>query len=201
MIYGDGFWVVRDGKRLHDRFCEGAYPKTVGFEYQDGTPDRGEFLVENFTIDYVPPGWTNGMALRMTIRGNPNPILHEETFDFDWASIPQILRGPLTCDKADHRIRVGALFHDMGYCVHEVLPFMTIGWWNELLEEAMEAYCEPRRYSKESLLAYSARRSRDTALRKEVRAGVAVGGPFCWKKSTEDVEYYRGLFHVEQVPL
>lgn len=198
--YGQGFWAVCDGRRVEDRSSPDAYPRTVGFEYADGTGDRGELLLRDFTVDYVPPNWCGNRALRMTVRGNPWPLLRRNAFDFDWASIPAPLRGPLTCDKADHRLRPGALFHDAGFCVHEVLPFMTLAWWNEFLVEAVEAYCDTGRRPGESPVAHASRLAHDAYLRAAVGAGVTVGGPFYWKKTPEDVAFYRTLFHVEHVP-
>lgn len=184
MKYGNGFWVVRDGERVRDRFGPDAYPRTVGFEYGDGTGDRGELLLRDFCVDYLPPGWSN--PLRMTVLGNPEPVLRRNAFDFDWASVPALFRG-CVCDKADYRVRVASLFHDIGFCVHDVLPGLGIGFWNTMLVEVTEAYCDGR--------------GRDWWLRRELAAGVAAGGPFCWGKTEGELELYRGMFKVEQVPL
>lgn len=191
MRYGENFWCVgKDGTRLEKR----VYPKTVGFEYAavdptDRTGDRGEFLLEPFAIDYVPPGETD--ALRMCIFGDPDPKLHENSFDWDWASIPRMFRS-IVCDKADHRIRVASLFHDMGYCVQDIWPGLDRAFWDRLIFEVMEAYSaapgEPGYCS-------------DRVLRNEVLAGVMVGGGFAWKKPQTDVEMYRKMFLLSTVPV
>lgn len=194
MKYGQGFWcVLPDGTRSKTRI----YPVTRGFDYNDGTGDRGEWLLEDFVVDYLPPGWEN--AIRMTFRNG---------FDFDWASIPTRLGRFLACDKADHRIRVASLGHDMGFCVHDVwVGIMTLSFWNEFLEQVMEAYCgddpgvvlPPKSIWQKT--KDKAQEASDWALRKKVRAAVATGGPFCWKKTPEELEKYRALFDANIVPI
>ena len=176
MKYGDGFWVVEKGVRLPFR----DFPSTKGFEYADGSGDWGELLLNDFTVDYLPPGMRN--PLRMTIAGSSAPVLHVNSFDFDFASIPKVFR-TMVCDKADHRIRVGSLFHDMGYCVHEAMPFMDKAFWDTMLVEIAEAYGMP------------------WSTRQEVWLGVKAGGWAAWPKSPEEMAVYRKLFSVEQVPL
>lgn len=176
MKYGDGFWVVENGVRLGSR----ELPLTKGFEYPDGSGDWGEFLLRDFTVDYLPPGMT--YPLRMTVTGSMTPVLHETSFDWDFASIPKIFRS-MVCDKADPRIRVGSLFHDMGYCIHDVLPFMDKAFWDRMLIEVSEAYGMP------------------WATRQLVMAGVKAGGWAAWPKSASSIAVYRKLFSVEQVPL
>lgn len=192
MKYGRGFWVVRNGARLADPSSPYAYPATRGFRYADG--DAGEFLTEPFTLDYVPPGSyceTRGVALRMTFAGHAEPILHRNAFDFDFASVPKVFRS-VTLDKADHRIRVPSLGHDMGYCVHSIRPETDKRFWDTFLVEVMEAYC---------LDASAYARARDAALRRAVHAAVVAGGPFCWSKPAAEIETYRKLFKIEEVPV
>ena len=196
MKYGEGFWCVKEGVRLPRRI----YPATRGFEYLDGTGDCGEFLLEDWCFDYVAPG--SREALRMTIAGNLRPVLHRNSFDFDWASIPRPARA-ITCDKADYRIRAGCLPHDMGFCVQEVLPGLDRTWWNTLLFEIMEAYSvtwdETKAGSFKSRLRMKARYLEDRALRNGVLAGVTLGGPFVWGKTPEEIAVYRRLFKVERM--
>lgn len=193
MKYGQGFWcILPDGTRSKTR----VYPQTRGMEYNDGTGERAEWLTEDFVVDYVPPGWTT--AIRMTFR---------KGFDFDWASIPTRFGRFVACDKADYRIRAASLGHDMGFCVHEVWPCMTLSFWNTFLEEVMEAYSgdDPGVIlPKKSLWQKTkdaAQVSADWALRKKVRLAVATGGPFCWKKSEADIEKYRKLFDARGVAI
>ena len=202
MRYGEGYWNVENGVRLAER----TYPSTRGFEYRavdpaDTTGDCGEWLTKNWCFDYVPPGTSE--ALRFTIMGNDKPALHENAFDFDWASIPALLRGPLTCDKADYRIRAGCLPHDIGFCVHEFWPEFTREFWNRMLFETMEAYSvtmdevNAAPANKRQLML--ARYMRDKALRYKVLAGVTVGGPFAWKKTPEEIAMYSKMLKVERV--
>lgn len=135
MQYGQGFWVVEDGVRLRDR--SQAYPSLRAFEYGDG--DRGHFLLKPFTFDYVKPGDKSGQAWRITIAGDPNPVLHVNAFDFDGASVPQVkLVRMMVRDKLDHRWQVAALGHDLGHCIHEHVMGFTRADWNELLSEVAE---------------------------------------------------------------
>ncbi len=184
MRYGDGFWVVRDGRRLPRRSAPFCYPSTRGFEYDDGTGDRGDYLLEPFTVDYVPPSQANGTAYRMTVAGNPNPVLHDNSFDFDFASIPRVLRWA-ACDKADYRIRVGSLFHDILFCAHH--PLFPLDETNLLLREIMEAYSDEK--------------FDDWQLRQKVYSAVRAGGPFVWKKTENELATYRRLFTLDVVPL
>jgi len=173
MKYGEGLWVVRGDMRV--QFRDEAYPKTMGFEYNDGTGDVGELLLEDFTIDYVPPGASS--ALRMTIAGDPSHKIHENSFDFDFASIPWLFRMSV-CDKADHRIRVGSLFHDMLHCTHTFSRKFT----DRMLVEINEAY---------GMGWYK---------NKKIYAGVRVGGGGPWNShSDEEIAMYRKLFRVTEI--
>lgn len=200
MIYGKDFFCLgADGQRLAKR----TYPRTEGFEYADGTGDCGEMLLRTFAIELVLP---DGTWVRMRIRGDDAPKLHENSFDFDWASLPAITRSALTCDKADYRIRTGSLFHDMGFCVKEFWPGFTMAFWNNILFGIMEAYSVSwdEVTGVEGLKAKAAmlyRYNRDKALRWKVWAGVSVGGPFVWckAKDPEMVEAYRSMFSVERI--
>lgn len=202
MIYGAGFWCVEDGVRLDRR----TYPSTRGFEYgavdpDDKTGDCGEWLLKPWCFDYTVPG--TDVTLRFTIAGNPMPVLHENAFDFDWASIPRLLRA-FTCDKADYRIRAGCLPHDMGFCVHEYWPGMDRRFWNRMLFEIMEAYSmtweEVQAASRWKRKAVMLKRYLcDRALRNAVLAGVTVGGPFVWRKTPEQIALYSRMLKIEQV--
>ena len=193
MKYGDGFWVVDpdSGLRFNSRFD--AYPETRGFEYADGTGDKGEFLLQTFCADYTDP--ETGLVYRIRITGCRRPLLFVNAFDFDWASIPALFRGLLTCDKADYRIRVASLLHDAGFCVKEVLPGLDLVWWNRLLEEVMEAYSADVVQENLSLdswrdrIKFRVRAARDWMLRMKVAAGVAIGGWWVWRKPHDETTY------------
>lgn len=202
MLYSKGFWCVEDGVRLPMR----TYPSTRGFEYgaldpADTTGDCGEFLLRNWCFDYTVPGTQT--TLRITIKGHPCPILRKNAFDFDWASIPRLLRG-LTCDKADYRVRAGCLPHDIGFCVHEFWPDMGLAFWNRMLVEIMEAYSVTWEEvgaasgvkAKAKMLA---RYLGDKTLRNAVWLAVTVGGPFVWRKTPEEIAIYEKMLHVEIV--
>ena len=120
----------------------------------------------------------------------------------------------IVCDKADYRIRVASLFHDMGYCVQEIWPALDRRFWDRLIFEVMEAYSVSRddveaavkaadgRLEKDKVRAkMEARYLADRCLRNEVYAGVRVGGGFAWKKPQAEVEMYRNLFLLQQVPV
>lgn len=202
MLYGKGFWCVENGVRLPVR----TYPDTRGFEYAsvdpaDKTGDRGEWLIRNWCFDYVPPGEAD--ALRFTIMGNLKPVLHENAFDFDWASIPKLAR-TITCDKADYRIRAACLPHDMGFCVHEFWPGFDIKFWNRMIFEIMEAYSVSQEDVDKAVgfkakAKMKARYLADKALRYEVLAGVTMGGSFAWPKTPEEITMYSKLLKVEPV--
>ena len=205
MKYGQGFWCVKDGVRLVER----VYPDTRGFEYRDGTGDCGEWLIAPWCFDYTIPG--TDTTLRLTIIGNPAPVLHENAFDFDWASIPKLCR-TLTCDKADYRVRAGSLPHDIGFCVHDIWPGFDMKFWNRMLFEIMEAYSVTREdvdaavakadgvlAKAKARIVWNARYLADLRLRNLVLAGVTVGGPFAWPKSDREIETYRRMLTVEVV--
>lgn len=200
MKYGIDFFVLdAAGRRVLERAH--AYPRTQGFEYCDGTGDKAELLVGAFAVEFRVPGTDDW--LRMTIAGDPVPVLHKNAFDFDWASIPKMCRW-FTCDKADYRVRPGSVVHDMGFCVHEIWPMFTMSFWNNLLFEIMEAYS----VSWDEVSAAkgvwakakaAAQYAADKTLRYAVLAGVTVGGPFVWKKSRADRDMYRGMIRVERI--
>lgn len=174
MKYGDGFWVVKDGVRVPR---EHAYPETVGFEYNDGTGRVGEFLLKDFTVDYTPPG--ERQPIRMTVCGDLDPVLHVNSFDFDFASIPWLFRLSI-CDKADHRIRVGSLFHDMLYCNHAFSRAFT----DRMLVEMTEAY------------------GMDRYRNWKIHTGVRLGGWYFWNRhGPGDAAVYKDLFKMERVKL
>lgn len=197
MKYGEGFWCVQGGERLPQR----TYPSTRGFEYLDGTGDCGEFLLEPWCFDYTPPGQSD--TLRFTIAGSLSPILHQNAFDFDWASIPKPCRA-MTCDKADYRIRAACLPHDIGFCVHEFWPGFDMKFWNQMLFEIMEAYSVTQddvraAVGRKAKAKMQARYLGDRALRNAVLAGVTVGGPFVWKKTPEEIALYSKFLTVKYV--
>lgn len=201
MKYGRGFWVVdaSTGARIQSRID--TYPETRGFEYCDGTGDKGEFLLRDFCCDYVDP--ESGVCYRIRIRGSRSPVLGMNAFDFDWASIPKVCRA-ITCDKADYRVRVPSLLHDSGFCVKELLPGLDLRWWNRLLSEVMEAYSADAAQENIALdtawakIKFAARAAIDCWLRAKVAAGVFVGGWWVWRRP-HDVDTYRGLVSIEIV--
>lgn len=81
------------------------FPKLQPFYYADGT--GGWLLLEDFESDYC----LNGVYYKIVVK---------KDFDYDGASIPRICR-TLVGDKMAHDIIVGALFHDILYCVHDPL--------------------------------------------------------------------------------
>lgn len=81
------------------------FPKLLPFYYPDG--DGGWILLEDFTTQYT----LNNRDLILTVK---------QGFDYDGASIPRFCR-TLVGDKMQHDIIVGALFHDIMYCVHHPL--------------------------------------------------------------------------------
>lgn len=202
MEYGRTFWCVENGGRLPAR----VYPRAMGFEYSavdpsDTTGDCGAFLLRDFTIDCILPGETE--AIRMTLLGSHQPKLHENSFDWDFASIPKAFRS-LTCDKADPRIQVASLFHDIGFCVHEFWPGFDIRFWNRMIFEIMEAYSVTQDDVKSAVgwkakAKMRARYLEDLCLRDAVYAGVTVGGPFAWKKTAEEIAMYSKMLRVERV--
>ena len=175
MNYGDGFWCVRYG----DRLSVPVYPRLEGFEYNDGTGDKGEWLLEDFTVDYRPPGLpaSDPAVLRMTVKAS---------FDYDGASIPRAARS-FVGDKLAHDIRVAALFHDIGYCVHDLPASAGFAadraWWDDLIAQIIEAY------------------GGTLAKRCAVKAAVKQFGWCAWPKSEADLAKYRKLFSVEKVTL
>jgi len=180
MQYGQGFWVVENGMRLKDRSL--AYPSLRGFEYGDG--DFGHFLLKPFAFDYVKPNDGSGQAWRITISGDPNPLLHFNSFDFDGASVPHLkIVRMMVRDKLDPRWQVASLGHDLGYCVHEYVMGFTRSDWDELLSEIAEAYGESAYY------------------RGKYRLAVNVAGWACYKKTPEELAIYRSLVKIERVPL
>jgi hypothetical protein len=172
MKYGAGFWCIDPdtGLRLPHR----VYPDLRGFEYDDGTGDKAEWLLRDFIMDYIPRG--SEWIYRMTINGSRFPTF-STAFDYDGASMPKAFRTAI-CDKLGYEIRVPSLGHDIGYCVHEVLPEMGRMWWDEFISQTMEAY------------------DATAAQRTAVYAAVRVAGEFWWNKSDSDLMRYRKLFSV-----
>ena len=178
MKYGQGFWVVENGVRLKDR--SRAYPRLQPFEYADGTKDKGWLHLSDFTVDYVRPG--DSTAWRITIFGDPDPTEFINSFDYDGASIPPILR-PLAADKMAHKWIVASDLHDLGYCVHGHVTGFTKADWDTALMEIGEAYgaraLEARKYW----------------------AAVEAGGWAAWGKTETEASRYRNLCSFERVPL
>ena len=92
MKYGDGFWVVDpdSGLRFNSRFD--AYPETRGFEYADGTGDKGDFLLQTFCADYTDP--ETGLVYRIRITGCRRPLLFVNAFDFEDRLEPEFGQKP-----------------------------------------------------------------------------------------------------------
>ena len=182
MKYGRGFWVVKDGVRVRDRLSLDAYPALHPFEYADGTGDLGWFLTEDFCFDYVKPGDKSGLAWRFHVLGDPLPELHKNAFDYDGASIPEMLRA-MARDKMDRRWIVPSLGHDVGYCVHGHVTGFTKADWDTFLLEVGEAYGD-------NLYQCG-----------KYRAAVILGGWAAWPKPDAEAEVYKNLVRIERVPL
>lgn len=173
MRYLDGFACVNNETGLIE--AERKYPYLVGFEYTDGTGLRGEFLLQDFHVRYRPEG--SKVVYDMTIKGNVRPCF-ENSFDFDGASCPSVLR-ILFYDKLAHQVRVAALFHDMGYCVHDVLPDMNKAFYDRMFYDMC--------------LVYGA----DVTKAANGYAAIRSAGFVFWSKTEEEIKRYRNLFIVE----
>ena len=180
MKYGQGFWVVRNGERLRWIDTLHCFPALHPFFYDDG--DLGWFHLEDFTVDYVKPGSTCGLAWRITILGDPNPELHVNSFDFDGASRPDWTKA-VTRDKMDKRWIVAADLHDIGYCIHEWRTGFTKEDWDTLLSEVAEAYGETK------------------FQRDKYYSAVALFGGSRYPKTAAELAMYRKLVRIERVPL
>lgn len=178
MRYGDGVVVLLDGVPVYDRKSPYAFPATRGFQYPDGA--YGDFLLENFTIKYTNP--RTHKTYIITVLGNSNPRIGT-AFDFDFASIDARLFRALTCDKADYRIRVASLFHDILFCVHD--PAFPLKQTNLLLYDIMSAYSD-------GSIA-------DAWLRDKVFSAVEVGGWKYWPKTVAELNTYRSMFKCEEL--
>lgn len=178
MKYGEGFYVERAGKKVL-RDSPYAYPATRGFEYCDGTGDRGDILVEPFTCCYRMP--STGIWYRLTVLGHSLPIIHDNAFDFDYASIDNRILRAMTCDKADYRIRVASLLHDALFSAH--LPDFPLHASNVVIREVMEAYSDER--------------LDDELLRMNVFVGVELFGHLHWSRPIEELATYRRLVRAE----
>lgn len=178
MKYGHGFWTVENSVRTRER----AYPDLRPFEYNDGTGDTGWFLLRPFTFDYVAPGDRSGTAWRVIVAGDPNPVLRQNAFDFDGASVPpwKLIR-PLVRDKMDLRFLVAALGHDLGHCIHEHVTGFTRADWNRFLSEVAEAY---------GASAYD---------RAKYKLAVDAAGWAVYHKTAEELSTYRRLVKIERV--
>lgn len=188
MRYGEGFVVERGGTLVNDRRSPYAYPSTRGFEYADG--DRGDMLVEDFTCIYQKPGTTE--TYRITVVGNAHPLIRENSFDFDFASIDFRALRALSCDKADYRIRTASLLHDILFCVHD--PAFPLHDTNVLLREVIEAYSgsiDSNGYQSHSVT--------DAILREKVYASVVLFGKRYWDKTDDELLTYRRLFKIERI--
>ena len=179
MKYGQGFWVVKNGVRVRD--VRDAYPDGLKpFLYSDG--DLGWFHLGPFCFDYVKPGDRSGTAWRFEIAGDPAPVLHRNSFDYDGASIPPALRA-LARDKMDRRWIVPSDGHDLGYCIHGHVTGFTKADWDTFLLETGEAYGDN---------AYQC---------AKYRLAVAIGGGLAWQKPEAELEIYRRLVKIKRVPL
>lgn len=180
MKYGQGFWVVENG--IRQRWRDRAYPSLLPFEYDDNTGDRGWLLTRDFTVDYVKPGDTSGLAWRFTVKGDANPAPYLTAFDYDGASIPPALRA-IARDKMDHRWIVASLLHDLGYCIHNHKTGFSKADWDTLLLEVGGAYGDN---------AYQC---------AKYRLAVTLGGWNSWPKTEAELERYRNLCYIERVSL
>lgn len=82
-----------------------SFPTLTPFYYKDG--GGGWLLMNDFSKKYT----LNNKIYLLNIKAG---------FDYDGASIPRICRS-IVGDKMSHDIIVGALFHDILYCVHHEL--------------------------------------------------------------------------------
>jgi hypothetical protein len=193
-----GYWCVRNGVRLPAPIL----PATEGLAYNDGTGECCDMLLKDWCVDIKLKGWD--CWIRFTIKGNINPVLHQNSFDFDFASRPNWTRA-ISCDKADYRVRAASLLHDILFCV--LLEEFGLDVANQLLNEIMEVYYRELApetgnwLNRQRIKAANAlRRADDVKLRMIVYSGVKIGARFCWgKKTPEEIAMYRKMISVEVI--